>query len=50
MQEHSVREAELSHSSANNIRKFSMVLVYRDLQNMDFIVDGILDITGGNEF
>lgn len=50
MQEQSVWEAQFSHSSVNKRRKLSTVLVYRDLQNMDFIVDDILDITVGNEF
>lgn len=50
MQEQSVWEAQFSHYSVNNRRKLPTVLVYRDLQNMDIIVDDILDITVGNEF
>lgn len=50
MQEQSIWEAQFSRSLLNNRRKLSTVLVYRDLQNMDFIVDDILNITVGNKF
>lgn len=49
MQEDQILETKYSHSPINNIREISVILIYKNFPNMNFIANDIMDITGGNE-